>query len=176
VPLSYTTAAQVLLALAASPDGVVHTGAKDDPVRRVLRVAAEACERVDQAQADRETALLYAAEVRGLLDRMVVILDTLPLPIEGGTWDSYLISHYARILLRQEPLTVGRALRNELHVSRVAARAAAALLAAQQEGDPARIRMCTQVLQHASIAFREVTSRARLLASGSQPFNQAEHD
>lgn len=85
MPLSYTPAAQVLLALAASPDGVVHPGAKDDPVRHILRVAAEACERVDQAQAGRETALLYAAEVRDLLDRVVVILDALPLPIEGGT-------------------------------------------------------------------------------------------
>jgi hypothetical protein len=32
-------------------------------------VAADACERFDQAQADREAALLYAAELRSLLDQ-----------------------------------------------------------------------------------------------------------
>lgn len=44
-------------------------GALEDSVRRVLRVAADACERFDQAQADREAALLYAAELRSLLDQ-----------------------------------------------------------------------------------------------------------
>jgi hypothetical protein len=63
--LSYSTAAEVLLGL-ASQAGVVLDGSTDDPVRRLLYVAAEACQRIDQAQADREAALLYAAELRAL--------------------------------------------------------------------------------------------------------------
>lgn len=80
------------------------------------------------------------------------------------------------MLLQQEPLNVGHALRDEPHVSRVVARAAAAFLAAQQEGDPARIHMCTKALQYASIAFRGGARNARLLASGSCPLSQAGPD
>jgi hypothetical protein len=73
-PLSYRTAAEVLLGL-ASQDGVVLNGTKDDPIRRLLYVGAEACQRIDQAQADREAALLYAAELRALLERAVGLPD-----------------------------------------------------------------------------------------------------
>lgn len=147
--MSYTTAAHVLIQLAASPDGVVHSGAPDDPVRRVLRMAAEACELVEQARADREAALLYAAELQSLLAQVSGQLDAQPLPMEGGTWDGYMRAEQARRLLQDEPTTAGHALRAELHSARIVARAAAALVAARQEDDAARTRMCEQVLYRA---------------------------
>jgi hypothetical protein len=147
--LSYTTAAEALYALAASQDGVLHSGATGDPIRRLLYVAAEACHRLDQAQAAEEAALLYAAEVRSLLEQAVRLLEAQPLPVEGGTWDSYLLAHQARQLLRSEPLVAGQALRDELQALRVVARAATAWAAAQQEGNPAWIRVCVQALQQA---------------------------
>jgi hypothetical protein len=147
--LSYATAAEALFALAASQDGVVHNGTKDDPIRRLLYVAADACHRLDQAQTDRESALLYAAELRSLLELAIGLLEAQPLPVEGGTWDSYMLAHQARELLRSEPLVAGQALRDELHATRVGARASTALAAAEQEGNPTRIRLCKQALQQA---------------------------
>jgi len=69
--------------------------------------------------------------------------------VEGGTWDSYMLAHQARGLLRSEPLTAGHALRDELHATRVVARAATALAAAQQEGNPTRIGVCERAFQQA---------------------------
>jgi hypothetical protein len=116
--LSYETAADALLALAVSRDGPLHNGDRDDPIRRLLYLGAEACQRVDQAQADREAALLYAAELRCLLERAVRILEAQPLPAEGGTWDGYVLAHQARELLRAAPQAARRALREERHVTR----------------------------------------------------------
>jgi hypothetical protein len=152
--LSYTTAAHVLIQLAASPDGIIHSGAPDDPVRRILRVAAEACELVEQARADREAALLYAAELRSLLAQVSDFLDAQPLPMEGGTWDGHMLAGQARRLLQDEPTTAGHALRDELHSARIVVRAAAALMAARQGGDAARTRMCEQVLYRAVAGYK----------------------
>jgi len=154
LPLSYANAAEALLALAVSQDGAFLNGAKDDPIRGLLHLAAEACRRVDQAHADREAALLYAAELRSLLELAVDRLEAQPLPVEGGTWDSYMLAHQARELLRSEPLAAGQALREELHATRVAARAATVLAAAQQEGNPARIRVCEQAFQQAVASLK----------------------
>jgi hypothetical protein len=158
--LSYATAAQVLIALAASQDGAVHNGTSDDSIRRLLYVAAEACHRLDQAQADQEAALLYAAELRSLLELAVGLLDAQPLPMEGGTWDSYLLAHQARELLRAEPLTAGHALRDGLHATRVVARAATALVAAKQQGNPTQIQVCEQALQQALTSFSAASPTA----------------
>jgi len=158
--LSYATAAEALLALAVSQDGVVHNGTKDDPIRRLLYVAVEACQRLDQAQADREAALHYAAELRSLLEMAVGLLEAQPLPVEGGTWDSYMLAHQAREVLRSEPLTAGQALRNELHATRVVARAATALAAAQQEGNSTRVQVCKQALQQALASLKAAPATA----------------
>ena len=158
--MSYVTAAQVLLGLAVSPEPVIHSGAKNDPMRYVFREAAEACERVDQAGADREAALLYAAELRSLLDQATAVLEAQPLPMEGGTWDSYMLAHKARVLLESEPLTAGNALRDELHATRVVARAATALVAARQEGESVRIRVCEEALQQAVAALKAAPNGA----------------
>lgn len=152
--MKYTTAAEALLALAVSQDGIALDGGRDDPIRRLLHVAAEACQRVDQAQTDREAALLYAAELRSLLEQAVGLLEAQPLPAEGGTWDGYLLAHQARELLRSEPLTAGRALREERHAIRLVARAATALVGAQQESDPTRIQACEQTLHQAVISLQ----------------------
>jgi hypothetical protein len=163
--LSYATAAEALFALAASQDGVLHTGVQDDPIRRLLYTAAEACHRLDQAQADQEAALLYAAEMRSLLEVAVGLLEAQPLPVEGGTWDGYLLAHQARELLRSEPLVAGKALRHELQAVRVVARTATALAAAQQEGSPKRIRACEQALQRAVASLGAATT----VPTGSPP-------
>ena len=122
--MTYETAAEALLALAVSQDGPLHNGDRDDPIRRLLYLGAEACQRVDQAQADREAALHYAAELRSLLEQAVGILEAEPLPVEGGVWDGYVLAYQARELLRTAPLAAGRALRQERHATRLVARAA----------------------------------------------------
>jgi hypothetical protein len=101
-----------------------------------------------------EAALLYAAELRSLLDQVSGLLDAQPLPMEGGTWDGYMLAEQARRLLQDEPTAAGHALRDELHSARIVARAAAALVAARQEGDDARTRMCEQVLYRAVAAYK----------------------
>jgi hypothetical protein len=175
--LSYDTAAQVLLGLAVSPERVIQSGANDDPIRHVFREAAEACERVDQAQADREAALLYAAELQSLLGQAVEILDAQPLPLEGGTWDSYMLGHQARRALRQEPLTAGHTLRGELHATRSVARAAIALVAARQEGSPERIQVCEEALLQAVASLKKAPNSApvgSVLPRGSGPVSGAQ--
>ena len=77
--MSYATAAEALLALAVSQDGIVLNGAKDDPIRELLFVAAEACRHLDRAQTDREAALLYAGELRSLLEVAAGLLEVQPL-------------------------------------------------------------------------------------------------
>jgi hypothetical protein len=167
--LSYITAAHVLVQLAASPDGVVHTGAADDPIRRILRMAAEACERVEQTQADREAALLYTAELRSLLDQASGLLDAQPLPMEGGSWDGYTLARQARQLLQSEPLTAGHVLRDELHSARIVVRAAAALVTAHREGDSVRVRICEQVLSRAVSDHKASPSSAAGTSSAASP-------
>lgn len=156
----YTTAAQALLALAVNPDGIGQRAPLEESFRRVLRVAADACEHFDQAQADREAALLYAAELRSLLDQATAVLEAQPLPMEGGTWDGYMLAHKARTLLESEPLTTGHALRDELRATRAVARAATALIAAHQAGNPERIRMCEEALQQAVAGLKAAPNRA----------------
>jgi hypothetical protein len=126
----------------------------------LLYLGAEACQRVDRAQADREAALLYAAELRSLLEQAVDVLDAQPLPVEGGTWDGYLLAHQARGLLRSEPRAAGQALCEELHATRLVARSASALVGAKQEGDPARLRLCEQVLQEAVASLKAASAAA----------------
>jgi hypothetical protein len=163
--LTYETAAEALLALAVSRDSGLHIG-RDDPIRRLLYLGAEACQRVDQAHADREAALLYAAELCSLLEQAVAVLDAQPLPVDGGTWDGYLLVHQARELLRAAPPTAGQGVREELRAARLVARAATALVAAQQEGDAARVRACEQALRHAVASVQAVHERA---AAGPLP-------
>ena len=145
----YAAAAQVLRALAANPDAIGPSSAPDAPMRHVLRMAAEACEQVEQAHADRESALLYAAELQAVLAQASDLLEEQPLPLEGGTWDGYMLAQQARRLVHEEPLTAGHALRDELHSARMVARATTALVAARRDGDAARIRACEQALQEA---------------------------
>jgi hypothetical protein len=169
--LSYTTAAHVLVQLAASPDGVVHSGAADDPIRRILRIAAEACERVEETQVDREAALLYAAELRSLLDQASGLLEAQPLPMEGGSWDGYTLAQQARQLLQDEPFTAGHVLRDELHSARIVVRAAAALVTAHREGDAARIRMCERVLSRTVTDHKAASNSAAGGALPPRPMN-----
>lgn len=57
-------------------------------------------------------------------------------------------------MLRSEPLTDGQALCEERQATRLVARAAMALVAARQEGDPARIQACEQTLHQAVMSLQ----------------------
>jgi hypothetical protein len=165
--LSYETAAEALLALAVSLDGLLHNGDRDDPIRRLLCLGAEACQSVDKALADREAALLYAAELRSLLEEAVAILEAQPLPVEGGAWDGYVLAHQAHELLRTAPQAAGLTLRQDQHATRLVTRAATALVAAQQEGDAVRIRQCERALHHAVAAAQAANEGAVVGDGGS---------
>jgi hypothetical protein len=158
--LSYSTAAQALFALALDSEPIIHIGAPDNPMRRIFRMAAEACQRIHQEQADLEAALLYVAELRALLDQASDLLEAHPLPIEGGTWDSHTLARKAHLLLEADPLTAGHALRDEVQATRLVARAATALVAARQEGSPERIPVCEEALQQAVAALKAAPNSA----------------
>ena len=80
----FITTAQVLRLLVsgeASPlDGSI------EPLQPVFRIAAEACERLDETNLRLSQALLRMAELESLLVRVAEVLETAPLPVEGGSW------------------------------------------------------------------------------------------
>ena len=155
----YALTAEVLRMLAGSTKRVVHSGAEGDPIRHVLCTAAEACERVDQAEGERQEALLYAAELWCLLDQAASVLDAQPLPADGGDWAIWTLAHHARVALQAEPHLAGQALLDELRAARVAVSAAITLAAAHQQGDDEQLRQCLGVFAEASRAWQTAASR-----------------
>jgi len=155
----YALTAQVLRMLAGSTERVVHSGSEGDPIKHVLCAAAEACERVDQAERERQEAALYAAELWYLLDQAADVLDAQPFPADGGDWEIWTLAHYARVALQAEPHLAGQVLLDELRAARVAVRAAITLAAAQQRGDDEQIRQCLVAFGEASRAWQAAASR-----------------
>ena len=72
----------------------------DEAVRFILKLAAEACENLDAAQQERDSAVVYASELRSLLDRVAILLDSQPYPGEGGSY-----THWLRRFAVREPLS-----------------------------------------------------------------------
>ena len=54
-------------------------------LRSVLRISAEACERLDETDRRFSQALLRIADLEALLARVVEVLETAPLPVDGGS-------------------------------------------------------------------------------------------
>jgi hypothetical protein len=99
--------AAVLRMLAASPQPELLSGLTDEGIKLVLKQAAEACERLDEVEQERDLAAIHAAELRSLLDRVIVVLDTQPSPAEGGTWEAYILAEDVHRALAVEPPSAG---------------------------------------------------------------------
>jgi hypothetical protein len=80
----FITTAQVLRLLGSgesSPlDGNIEL------LRSVFRISAEACERLEETDRQLSQALLRIADLEALLARVVEVLETAPLPVDGGSW------------------------------------------------------------------------------------------
>jgi hypothetical protein len=80
----YAACADVLRMLAAAEPVVLDGG--NDPLRLVLRTAAEACEELERTERALSQARQIITEQADLLARAVDVLGTDPLPLDGGSW------------------------------------------------------------------------------------------
>jgi hypothetical protein len=71
----------------------------DDGIRLVLKLSAEACEHLDEAEQERDVFAMHATEMRSLLDRVAVVLDGQPSPAEGGAWEVYTVAEEIRLFV-----------------------------------------------------------------------------
>jgi hypothetical protein len=149
----HANTAEVLRMLAGSPQPELFNALTDDAVRLVLKLAAEACENVDDVEQERDQAVMYAAELRSLLDRVAGFIDALPSPAEGGTWETYTLAEEVRLARAVELPAAGRRLVQELWAAQRCVRAATALVVALRERDMARVRACIEVFEEASQAY-----------------------
>jgi hypothetical protein len=103
----HANTAEVLRMLAASPQLELVSSLNDDAIRLVLRLAAEACEHVDEAKQERDAFAIHAADMRSLLDRVAVVLDGQPSPAEGGAWELFTLAEDIRRARAVEPPRAG---------------------------------------------------------------------
>jgi hypothetical protein len=149
----HANTAEVLRMLAASPQVELFSSLTDDAIRFVLKLAAEACERFDEAEQERDLAAMHAAEWRSLLDRVAIVLDAQPSPAEGGTWEAYTLAEEVRRARAVEPPAAGHRLRQERLAARRCIRTATALVVALRQRDMARVRACIEVFDQAHQAY-----------------------
>lgn len=95
----YTTTAQVLRLLVSAESMLFNDD--PEPLRNVFRIGAEACERFDEADQRCSRALMRIAELESLLARVADVLETAPLPIDGGTWPAFTLAQEIRRALGQ---------------------------------------------------------------------------
>jgi hypothetical protein len=88
----------------ASADTVVLDGFAD-PLRQILRRCAEACEQVDSANERLDEALRHVLELERLLAQVLDLLGTMPLPMEGGSWEGFALTREIRCALEQANVT-----------------------------------------------------------------------
>jgi hypothetical protein len=81
----YQRAAQVLRLLAIN-DQPTQLAGSDDPMRSILRTAANACEQVEELSQAPVQALARVADLEDLLARVADAIQAEPLPAEGGSW------------------------------------------------------------------------------------------
>jgi hypothetical protein len=84
VKSAHANAAEVLQMLAASQEPELLSTLTDEAIRFILKLAAEACENLDAARQERDSAVVYASELRSLLDRVAILLDSQPSPDPVG--------------------------------------------------------------------------------------------
>jgi len=83
----FSTTAQVLRLLGSGEPGPLDGNI--ELLRSVFRISAEACERLDETDRKLSQALLRIADLEALLARVVEVLETAPLPVDGGSgWSS----------------------------------------------------------------------------------------
>jgi hypothetical protein len=149
----HSNTAEVLRMLAASPQPELLSSLTDEGIRLVLKLAAEACEHLDEVEQERDLATIRAAEWRSLLDRVAVVLEAQPSPAEGGTWEVYTLAEEVRRARAVEPPAAGHDLQQERLAARRCIRAATALVVALRQRDMARVRACIEVFEQANQAY-----------------------
>jgi hypothetical protein len=149
----HANTAEVLRMLAASPQPELFSSLTDEGVRLVLKLAAEACEHLDDVEQQRDLAAMHATEWRSLLDRVAVVLEAQPSPAEGGTWEVYTLAEEVRVARAAEPPAAGNRVQQERWAARRCIRAATALVVALREHDTARVRACIEVFEQANQAY-----------------------
>jgi hypothetical protein len=77
-------------------------------LRSVFRISAEACERLDETDWQLSQALLRIADLEALLARVVEILETAPLPVDGGSWVVLELTQEVQRALAENPDEVNR--------------------------------------------------------------------
>jgi hypothetical protein len=102
----FSTTAQVLRLLGGgepSPlDGNIEF------LQSVFRISAEACERLDETDRQLSQALLRIADLEALLTRVVGVLETAPLPVDGGSWVVLELTEEVQRALAENPDEVNR--------------------------------------------------------------------
>jgi hypothetical protein len=154
----HANTAEVLRMLAASPQPELLDSLTDEGIKLVLKLAADACESLQEAQEERDAAAMHMAELRILLDRVAVVLDAQPSPAEGGTWEAYTLTEEIRLTRAVEPTAARYRLQQERQAARRCIRAATALVVALRERDMARVRACIEVFEEANQAYETVGS------------------
>jgi hypothetical protein len=154
----HTNTAEVLRMLAASPQSELFSSLTDEGIRLILKLAAEACENLDEAEQERDQAAMHAAELRSLLDRVAVVLDAQPSPVQGGTWEAYILAEEVRRMRVIEPPAAGRRLQQQRRAARRCIRTATALVVALRQRDTARVRACVEVFEEANQAYEAAGS------------------
>jgi hypothetical protein len=81
---SFITTAQMLRLLGSGESSPLDGNIEF--LRSVFRISAEACERLDETDRQLSQALLRIADLEALLARVVEVLETAPLPVDGGSW------------------------------------------------------------------------------------------
>jgi hypothetical protein len=152
----HANTAEVLRMLAASLQSELFSSLTDDGIRLVLKLSAEACEHLDEAEQERDVFAMHATEMRSLLDRVAVVLDGQPSPAEGGAWEVYTVAEEIRRARAVEPPTGGHRLQKERFAARHCIRAATALVVALREHDPARVHKCMAAFEEARREYEAV--------------------
>jgi hypothetical protein len=158
VKSAHANAAEVLQMLAASREPELLSTLTDEAIRFILKLAAEACENLDAAQQERDSAVVYASELRSLLDRVAILLDSQPSPGEGGRWELYTLAEEVRHARAVEQPDAWLRLQDERWAARRCIRAATALVVAVRERDTARLRACIEVFEEANQAYEGFSS------------------
>ena len=126
----HANTAEVLRLLAESPQPELFNTLTDVAGRLVLKLAAEACGHIDDVDQERDHAVMYAAELLSLLNRVATVFVALPSPADGGAWEAYATAEKVRRARAVELPAAGRRLFMELCAARRCVRAATALVVA----------------------------------------------
>jgi hypothetical protein len=93
-----------------------------------------------------------------LLDRVAMLLDSQPSPVEGGRWELYTLAEEVRRTRAVEQPDAWLRLQDERWAARRCIRAATALVVAVRERDTARLRACIEVFEEANQAYEGFSS------------------